>query len=109
MTEAASIATDLGAQPLLTEIERLAKRSRLPANATTTPDRPDTPAGLTNRELEVLELLTAGLSNRQIGERLFISAKTAGVHVSNILAKLMVTTRLEAATWAHRTHLFDQR
>ncbi|MFG2004020.1 LuxR C-terminal-related transcriptional regulator [Spirillospora sp. NPDC048911] len=46
------------------------------------------------------------LSNRQIGEQLYISAKTAGVHVSNILAKLGVTTRLEAAAWAHRTRLF---
>ncbi|TDD73729.1 response regulator transcription factor [Actinomadura darangshiensis] len=109
LTEAASIATDLGAKPLRTEIEKLAERSRLPVKATASPARKETPAGLTNRELEVLELLAAGLSNRQIGEHLFISAKTAGVHVSNILAKLRVTTRLEASTWAHRTHLFDQK
>ncbi|WP_345579564.1 LuxR C-terminal-related transcriptional regulator [Nonomuraea rosea] len=56
--------------------------------------------------MEVLELVVAGLSNRKIGEHLFISAKTAGVHVSNILAKLTVTTRLEAAAWAHRNQLF---
>ncbi|GLY79746.1 LuxR C-terminal-related transcriptional regulator [Actinoallomurus iriomotensis] len=51
----------------------------------------------------------AGLGNRQIGEHLFISAKTAGVHVSNILAKPMATTRLEAVARTHRTHLFDQK
>jgi DNA-binding CsgD family transcriptional regulator len=108
LTEAASIAADLGAGPLRTEIERLARRSRIPVGATAPSARQEATAGLTNRELEVLELLTAGLSNRQIGEHLFISAKTAGVHVSNILAKLMVTTRLEAVAWAHRTHLFDR-
>ncbi|MEV0667902.1 ATP-binding protein [Actinomadura luteofluorescens] len=109
LTEAASIATDLGAAPLRAEAEKLAKRSRLPFGATASPARQEAPAGLTGREFEVLELLTAGLSNRQIGERLFISAKTAGVHVSNILAKVGVTSRLEAAAWAHRARLFDQR
>jgi DNA-binding NarL/FixJ family response regulator len=81
----------------------------MPVKATAPSARQETTAGLTKRELEVLELLTAGLSNRQIGEHLFISARTAGIHVSNILAKLMVTTRLEAVAWAHRTHLFDQK
>jgi len=109
LTEAAAIATDLDAGPLRTEIERLARRSRMPVQVTAPAARQETAAGLTKRELEVLELLTAGLSNRQIGEHLFISAKTAGVHVSNILAKLMVTTRLEAVAWAHRTHLFEER
>jgi ATP/maltotriose-dependent transcriptional regulator MalT len=109
LTETASIATDLGAGPLRTEIERLAKRSRLPVKATALSARQETTAGLTKRELEVLELLTAGLSNRQIGEHLFISAKTAGVHVSNILAKFMAATRLEAVAWAHRTHIFEQK
>ncbi|MEU9841880.1 AAA family ATPase [Actinomadura sp. NPDC048032] len=107
LAEATSIATGLGAAPLRAEAEKLARRSRLTAAAP--PARREAPAGLTGRELEVLELLAAGLSNRQIGERLFISAKTAGVHVSNILAKLGVTTRLEAAAWAHRTRLFDAR
>lgn len=52
---------------------------------------------LTARETQVLELVAEGLSNKQIGERLFISAKTASVHVSAILRKLGVTTRTEAA------------
>jgi DNA-binding NarL/FixJ family response regulator len=51
--------------------------------------------------------LADGLSNRQIGERLFISTKTASVHVSNILAKLGVDSRGEAAALAHRLGAFD--
>jgi DNA-binding NarL/FixJ family response regulator len=55
----------------------------------------------------VLALLAAGRSNPQIGRELFISTKTASVHVSNILAKLGVASRGEAAAAAHRLHLFD--
>ena len=57
---------------------------------------------LTERETEILALLAAGLTNRQIGERLFISPKTAGVHVSNILGKLGASNRGEAAALAHK-------
>jgi len=57
---------------------------------------------LTAREQQVLALIAEGLSNRQIGERLFISAKTASVHVSAILRKLGVATRTEAALRAPR-------
>ena len=62
-------------------------------------------AGLTARELEVLRLVAAGRSNREIGNELFISAKTASVHVSNILAKLGASSRVEAAAIAHRDGL----
>lgn len=62
-------------------------------------------AGLTERELEVLTLLAAGHSNREIGAELFISPKTASVHVSNILAKLRAASRTEAAAIAHRQGL----
>jgi DNA-binding NarL/FixJ family response regulator len=62
-------------------------------------------AGLTPRELEVLRLVAAGRSNGQIAEALFISRKTASVHVSNILAKLGVHSRTEAAAAAHRLGL----
>ena len=59
-------------------------------------------AALTTRELEVLRLVGAGRSNKEIGTELFISAKTASVHVSNILAKLGVSGRGEAGALAHR-------
>ncbi|MDG4859659.1 response regulator transcription factor, partial [Streptomyces sp. T-3] len=62
--------------------------------------------GLTSRERDVLRLVAAGRSNRQIAEELFISPKTASVHVSNILAKLGVSGRGEAAALAHRLRLF---
>ncbi|HLH46466.1 MAG TPA: AAA family ATPase [Acidimicrobiales bacterium] len=62
---------------------------------------------LTPREREVLELVAAGRSNREVGEQLFISAKTASVHVSNILAKLGVRSRTEAVAVARRRGLVD--
>ena len=64
--------------------------------------------GLTDREREVLALLAAGRSNPEIARALFISAKTASVHVSNILAKLGVSRRVEAAAIAHRLGAADQ-
>ena len=61
--------------------------------------------GLTAREREVLDLLVDGRSNRQIADLLFISVNTAGVHVSNILGKLGVASRGEAAALAYRLGL----
>jgi DNA-binding NarL/FixJ family response regulator len=90
--EAEQIARDLGAAALLREIERRSTSARPVLD-------------LTPRESEVLRLVAQGRSNRQIGETLFISAKTAGVHVSNILMKLGVTSRTEAAAVAHRLGL----
>ena len=58
--------------------------------------------GLTPREAEVLALVAAGQTNRQIGEELFVSEKTASVHVSNILRKLGVSSRVDAAAVAQR-------
>ena len=65
------------------------------------------PFGLTDREREVLSLVAAGRSNGQIATALFISPKTASVHVSNILAKLGVSGRVEAAAVAHRNGLVE--
>jgi len=100
-------ARNLGALPLCTEIEGLARRGRLSLE-TDTPTKiisepsPLARLGLTAREQEVLELLATGRTNRQIAETLFISPKTATLHVTNILSKLGVTNRVEAATVAHR-------
>jgi DNA-binding CsgD family transcriptional regulator/tetratricopeptide (TPR) repeat protein len=73
-----------------------------------TPRRGD-PFGLSPREREVLALIAQGRTNREIGERLFISQKTVGVHVGNILSKLDVSGRVEAAAVAIRLSLTDRR
>jgi DNA-binding NarL/FixJ family response regulator len=65
--------------------------------------------GLTSRELAILRLLAAGRTNAQIGAELYISPKTAGVHVTNILRKLGVSTRVQAATLAERGGLLSSR
>jgi DNA-binding NarL/FixJ family response regulator len=69
------------------------------------PTPPVDPAPLIPREREVATLLAEGLSNGEIARRLYISTKTASVHVSNILAKLNMTSRTEVATWAVRSGL----
>jgi DNA-binding CsgD family transcriptional regulator len=63
-------------------------------------DEPSGPAALTPREREVAALLAEGLTNSAVAERLFISPRTAAVHVSNILAKLGMSSRAEVAAWA---------
>jgi DNA-binding CsgD family transcriptional regulator len=93
-------AARLGAVRLQAALEALARRSRLDLGAGLPARRPL--AGLTPRELEVLRLLVEGRSNRQIAEQLFISGKTVSVHVTNLLAKLGVHSRLEAAAMARR-------
>jgi DNA-binding CsgD family transcriptional regulator len=106
--EAAQIAATLRAPLLAAEVEGLAKRARLTLEAAPG-DAPEVEGidrlGLTDRELTVLELLAEGHTNREIGETLFISEKTASVHVSRILGKLGVRSRVEAATAAHRLGL----
>lgn len=84
-------------------VAELEARTRLSRDAPVPADRGDRLAGLTPREHEVLALVSDGLSNKQIGERLVISTKTASVHVSNILAKLAVGSRTEAAARYRRT------
>jgi DNA-binding CsgD family transcriptional regulator len=111
--EAADLARGMGAAPLVEEVEALIRRARLRPVAAEGPAPDDEAAvpdelerlGLTAREAEVLRLVADGLSNSQIAEKLFISRKTASVHVSNILAKLGVSTRVEAAALAHRRGL----
>jgi DNA-binding CsgD family transcriptional regulator len=111
---AAATAARLAARPLLGEIQALARRARIglepPAGGEAEgdarePAAPGEELGLTPREREVLALVAGGRSNRQIAETLYISPKTASVHVSNILAKLGVANRAEAAVAAHRLGL----
>ena len=89
----------LRAAPLRADIASLARRARLKlaSPAADIADVDGGPAGLTSREQEVLRLLADGLTNREIGRRLFISQKTVGTHVAHIYDKLDVHTRLEAA------------
>jgi len=105
------MAAELRAAPLCAALDDLARRARLDTGAVG--GRHGRGAGiqagalgaLTDREREVLRLLARGLSNREIGAELFISAKTASVHVSNILGKLNAASRTEAAAIAHRENL----
>jgi DNA-binding CsgD family transcriptional regulator len=108
-SEGLHLADDLAAATAH-DIRTLARRTRLRIEASpTTPDvpqpQPEHRFRLTDREREVLALVAEGHSNGQIATSLYISPKTASVHVSNILAKLDVSTRTEAATLAHRLGL----
>ena len=98
------VTRDCGAAWLQEELQSLARRGRLsPAgDSQTVPDPAVERFGLTDRELAVLELVAVGKTNREIGEQLFMAQKTASVHVSRILAKLDVSSRVEAATAAQR-------
>jgi DNA-binding CsgD family transcriptional regulator len=105
-------AQELGAVPLLEEIDALARRARIdlavdPAGGAAARPVPGDSLGLTQREHEILALLADGRTNRQIAEALFITEGTAGTHVSNILGKLGVRGRTEAAAIAHRLGMVD--
>lgn len=103
--QAAAVARSLGAVPLLALIDQLVARGRLGTERAGDEAGADDGLGLSTREREVLRLVAAGRTNREIAEELFISPKTASVHVSNILAKLGVSGRVEAAAVAHRVGL----
>ncbi len=92
-----SDAESLGARWLVDAVDQLARRARLPVPGTTLEGGD---LGLTSRELDVLRLVADGLTNRQIGESLFISPKTVSIHVSNLLGKLAVPNRTAAAARA---------
>jgi ATP/maltotriose-dependent transcriptional regulator MalT len=101
LAQAHEAASQVGATHLLAEIEPLARRSRI-AIGDRSGEEVDVFPDLTPREREVLALVAAGRSNRQIASALFITDKTASVHVSNILSKLGVSSRGEAAARAHQ-------
>lgn len=109
LSRCAAIAEQLGAAPLRRDVADLARRARLSLAGGQVPARDDDSLrGLTPREFEVLRLLAAGHTNRGVAEALFISAKTASVHVSNILTKLSVGSRGEAAAEARRTGILER-
>jgi DNA-binding CsgD family transcriptional regulator len=114
LLQSRAIAVDLEMHPLLSQIDSLARRARLKLGEereepTETEPTPADDLGLTGREREVLELVSQGLTNREIGERLYMSEKTASVHVSRILSKLGAANRAEAAASAERLGLAGSR
>ena len=110
LVDAHRTAGALGAVPLCDEIELLARRARLNLEPVPAPAEPASEAtgGLTARELDVLRLLAEGLTNREIGERLFISRKTVGAHVAHVFQKLGVHSRLEAAVRAQQLGVVER-
>jgi DNA-binding NarL/FixJ family response regulator len=114
----------LGAEPLRREVQALATRAGIileepvggpgapgtdaPAAAPAAVPSVEAGLGLTRREVEVLRLVALGLTNREVATTLFISEKTAGVHVSNILRKLDLRSRVEASAYAYRLGLLDE-
>ena len=112
LQQAYTLAEPLDAKPLLGIVQELAGRARVELSSPSIVAVPATTRaaspgdlGLTARELEVLRLVEKGLSNGEIASALFISPKTASVHVSHILQKLGVRTRVQAAALAHRSGL----
>jgi DNA-binding NarL/FixJ family response regulator len=98
-------ADTMGARPLRQLIERFARRARIDMGSA---GGDEDAFGITPREHEVLRLLVQGATNRLIAEQLFIAEKTASVHVSNIIRKLGVANRGQAAALAHRHGLVDR-
>jgi DNA-binding NarL/FixJ family response regulator len=109
LEEAARLAASMGAAPLLEDVRALARRARVQIRmGDAEPARAGLEAfGFTQREREVLDLLAEGRSNGQIASELFITRKTASVHVSNILGKLGVASRGEATAMVHRLRASD--
>lgn len=106
LRDAARIATDLGAAPILADVEALAIQSHLslddPGGAPRIDDLPPALSGLTHREAEVLQHVVAGRTYAEIARDLFISEKTVSVHVSNLLRKTGTSSRIELADLARR-------
>ena len=104
LREAYDAATRLGARPLASHMETLARKMRLRLGVPAAAEDAAAPApyGLTERELEVLALMAAGRTNRQIAEEMFLAEKTVKNYVSNLLAKMEMSRRSEAAAYAAR-------
>ncbi len=98
--QAASLAEQMQAEPLRQAVAATIAGARLSASA-------GAESVFTKREQEIIALVAEGLTNREIGQRLFISEKTASVHLSNLMAKLNVSSRTEAVTVAQRRGLLN--
>ena len=97
LEDALAVSTELGMRPLRERVTALQER------AESTPVRsPAYPEGLTQREVEVLRLVAAGRTDREIAEELIIGVRTASTHVANILNKTGAANRAEAASFATR-------
>ena len=112
VTELWTLANTLGMDWIAERAASLAKAARLsvdirPQDGVTTQAKviESFPHDLTEREVEVMSLLAEGLTNKAIGERLFVSPRTVGTHVSNLLSKLALGNRGEAAAAFHRLGL----
>ena len=109
IAESEALAGALGAAPLADAAATLARRlGARPSRAALPAGLRKGTEGLTAREREVLRLVAEGQSNSRIAQRLYISPKTASVHVSRIIAKLAVSNRLEAAAVAQRLGLLEE-
>ena len=103
LDESLSISTELGMRPLMERV--VAHQERVETQPSRVPAFPD---GLTQREVEVLELVSGGKTDREIGEELFISVNTVGNHVRSILSKTESANRTEAAIYASRHGLITK-
>jgi DNA-binding NarL/FixJ family response regulator len=99
LSSARNIAHSLGARPLIDQIDQIKRSLRK--------EPYDKPYGLSERELEVLSLIACGMTDRQIGEHLFISPRTVMQHVTRILRKLEVDSRTAAAARALQDGILD--
>ena len=111
MLRAAATAAE-GHVPLMAQVQALSERARIPLHERPAAPGPGpagepAPYGLTGRELAVLRLLAAGRTNAQIGTELYMSPKTASVHVTSIFRKLGVSGRVQAAALAERAGLLE--
>ncbi len=105
LREGHALASEMGAAALRARLVALASRGRIELSPAAAASPASDHFGLTSREREVLDLMSAGRTNRQIADALFITEKTASAHVSNILTKLNANGRTEAAAIARRVGL----